>query len=174
MRWLCRVTRIGLVGSTAYARVLQQECQCFASSSVTLCKARKECVSLCAALCSAMCACVCLCVCWADNDPTQQHTWDDPTQIYYPRGQEEHLAPAHAVRFVVMRNSTYKLIYRVKGSTPGGGPDRCVIVRPIPADPRPTTPTPLLPRTHATLQPFPYIPVAFSNHVHTQHSPPLA
>ena len=92
----------------------------------------------CAVRCVLVCACVCLCVCWADNDPTQQHTWDDPTQIYYPRGQEEHLAPAHAVRFVVMRNSTYKLIYRVKGSTPGGGPDRCVIVRPIPADPRPT------------------------------------
>jgi hypothetical protein len=46
------------------------------------------------------------------NDPTQASTWDDPHQIYYPRGQEEHLAPSHAVRFVVMRNSTFKMVYR--------------------------------------------------------------
>ena len=44
---------------------------------------------------------------------------------------------------------------------------------------RPPRPPPLLgplpdPRTHTTLPPFPYIPAAFSDHVHTQHSPPLA
>jgi hypothetical protein len=41
-----------------------------------------------------------------------------------------------------------------------------------------TTPPPSTPRTppgpsfpaHTTLPPFPYIPVAFSDHVHTQHS----
>jgi len=44
------------------------------------------------------------------NDPTQQ--WNDTTNMYWPRGQEEHLAPGHSVRFVVMRNESYKFIYR--------------------------------------------------------------
>ena len=48
------------------------------------------------------------------NDPTQSETWSDPTQIYYPRGQEELRAPGDSVRFVVMRNATLKLVFRAK------------------------------------------------------------
>jgi arylsulfatase A-like enzyme len=50
------------------------------------------------------------------NDPSQKPTWDDPTQIYYPRGQEEHLAPLDCSRFVAMQNATYKIVYRVAGT----------------------------------------------------------
>jgi arylsulfatase A-like enzyme len=46
------------------------------------------------------------------NDPTQWPTWNNTENLYWPRGQEEHLAPSHSVRFVVMRNESYKLIYR--------------------------------------------------------------
>ena len=49
------------------------------------------------------------------NDPTQNSTWQDPHQLYYPRGQEEHLAPSHSVRLVAMRNATHKLVYRARG-----------------------------------------------------------
>lgn len=50
------------------------------------------------------------------NDPTQNSTWQDPTNLYWPRGQEEHLAPSHSVRFVAMRNTTYKMVYRASGT----------------------------------------------------------
>ena len=49
------------------------------------------------------------------NDPTQAGTWADPRQLYYPRGHEEDVQPASCPRFVVMRNETWKLVYRVNG-----------------------------------------------------------
>ena len=49
------------------------------------------------------------------NDPTQRSTWTQPKEIYYPRGQEEHLGKDDHHRFVVMRNAPYKLIYRASG-----------------------------------------------------------
>jgi hypothetical protein len=36
----------------------------------------------------------------------------DPKQLYYPRGDEEHRAPSHSVRLVAMRNASHKLVYR--------------------------------------------------------------
>ncbi len=50
------------------------------------------------------------------NDPTQNATWQDPHMEYWPRGQEEHVDPTHAVRLVAMRNSTLKMVYRARGT----------------------------------------------------------
>jgi arylsulfatase A-like enzyme len=36
----------------------------------------------------------------------------DPKQLYYPRGDEEHRAPSHSIRLVAMRNATHKMVYR--------------------------------------------------------------
>jgi hypothetical protein len=36
--------------------------------------------------------------------------------IVFAQGQEEHLAPSHAVRFIAMRNASYKIVYRMHGS----------------------------------------------------------
>ena len=44
-------------------------------------------------------------------DPAQAAIYADPTNLYYPRGQEELLA-THCTRAVMMRNATAKLVYR--------------------------------------------------------------
>lgn len=53
------------------------------------------------------------------NDPTQNSTWQDRKQLYYPRGHEEHLAPSHSVRLVAMRSQEYKMVYRPLAATLG-------------------------------------------------------
>ena len=63
---------------------------------------------------------------WANeveyNDPTQNATWTDPHQLYYPRGQEEHYSPSHSVRLIAMRNATHKLVYRARGQVRESAP----------------------------------------------------
>ena len=53
------------------------------------------------------------------NDPTQNSTWQNPKQEYYPRGQEEHLSPSHSVRLVAMRNASFKMVYRPRAAQLG-------------------------------------------------------
>ena len=53
------------------------------------------------------------------NDPTQRGTLSSPTSLYYPRGQEEQLAPSHAVRLVAMRNASFKMVYRPRAAALG-------------------------------------------------------
>jgi hypothetical protein len=48
-------------------------------------------------------------------DPAQRSTYADPTNLYYPRGQEELLSPPDFARFVMMRNASAKVVYRPLG-----------------------------------------------------------
>lgn len=48
-------------------------------------------------------------------DPAQAPTYDDPHNLYYPRGQEELNSPADSSRFIMMRNASVKLVYRPLG-----------------------------------------------------------
>jgi choline-sulfatase len=51
------------------------------------------------------------------NDPAQRSVYQDPTNMYYPRGREEILAPLDIDRAVMMKNSTHKLVFRPRGTS---------------------------------------------------------
>lgn len=51
------------------------------------------------------------------NDPAQRSVYNDPTNMYFPRGKEEIEAPLDIDRAVMIKNSTHKLVFRPRGTS---------------------------------------------------------
>lgn len=51
------------------------------------------------------------------NDPAQKSVYEDPANLYFPRGREEILSPLDIDRAVMMKNSTHKLVFRPRGTS---------------------------------------------------------